>query len=73
MNPILRNLPNNNIFSQIANIRQLVNGDPSAAFSNMMQTNPQFRQFVEANKGKTPEQIASEHGIDFNQVKQFLR
>ena len=73
MNPILRNLPNNNLLSQISNIRQLINGDPAAAFGRMMQTNPQFRQFVEANKGKTPEQIASEYGIDFNQVRNLIK
>ena len=72
MNPILRNLPNNNILSQLSNIRQLINGDPTAAFGRMMQ-NPQFRQFVEANKGKTPEQIASEYGIDFNQVRNLMK
>ena len=72
MNPILRNLPNNNILSQLSNIRQLINGDSTAAFGRMMQ-NPQFRQFVEANRGKTPEQIASEYGIDFNQVRNLMK
>lgn len=38
----------------------------------MMKINPQFRQFVEQNRGKTPEQIAQEHGIsldEFNMLR----
>ncbi|WP_298626419.1 hypothetical protein [uncultured Senegalimassilia sp.] len=38
---------------------------PDAVFNSLMGSNPQFRQFVEQNRGKTPEQIAREHGIDF--------
>ncbi len=33
-------------------------------FNDMMKNNPQFRQFVESNKGKSVEQIARENGID---------
>ena len=72
MNPILRNLPNNNILSQLSNIRQLINGDPAAAFGRMMQTNPQFKSFVEQNKGKSIEQIAQENNVDMNLLKQFM-
>lgn len=38
---------------------------PNAVFNALMGSNPQFRQFVEQNRGKSPEQIAREHGIDF--------
>lgn len=38
----------------------------------MMQTNPQFKIFVEQNKGKSVEQIAKEHNIDMNLLKQFM-
>lgn len=54
MNPILQNLNKRN--------------NPNNMFSNMLNSNPQFRQFVEENKGKSPEQIAKEHGIDYNEV-----
>lgn len=54
MNPILQNLNKKN--------------NPNNMFSNMLNSNPQFRQFVEENKGKSPEQIAKEHGIDYNEV-----
>lgn len=40
--------------------------DPQQAFNSMMQSNPQFAQFIESNRGKTPEQVAREHGIDLS-------
>lgn len=42
---------------------------PEAVFAALMGSNPQFRQFVEQNRGKTPEQIAREHGIDFSALQ----
>jgi hypothetical protein len=38
----------------------------------MLRTNPQFARFVRENAGKSPEQVAQEHGIDFEQVRQML-
>lgn len=46
--------------------------DPQQAFNNMMQSNPQFAQFVEANRGKTPEQVAREHGIDLSAMGRMM-
>lgn len=37
---------------------------------SMMKSNPQFAQFVEQNRGKSPEQIAKENGIDLGAVMQ---
>ena len=37
-----------------------------------MRTNPQFAQFVKANQGKTPEQIAAENGIDYSTVRSLM-
>lgn len=42
---------------------------PDAVFSALMGSNPMFRQFVEQNRGKSPEQIARENGIDFAALK----
>lgn len=69
-NPILQNM---NRPSKITNLMQLIKGDPNGMYENMIKTNPQFAQFVRENKGKTPEQIARENGIDFNLVKQLMR
>lgn len=30
--------------------------------------NPQFKEFCEKNKGKTPEQICQDYGLDWNTV-----
>lgn len=65
MNPLLGNTQNN----RMPGLMQMLRGkNPQQIAMNMMQQNPQFRQFVEANKGKTPEQVAREHGIDLAQI-----
>lgn len=52
----------------VAQATRMAHGDPSELFNQMMQTNPQFRTFVQDNRGKTPQQIARENGIDLGQV-----
>lgn len=69
MNPILQMLNKNRISAPsnlLGIISSLQNGDPDQMLQQLMNTNPKFRQFVEANKGKSPEQIAQEYGIDMN-------
>lgn len=62
---MLNNSQNQNLLSQIQSINNMLNGkNPDELFKQLMQNNPQFRQFYEANKDKTPEQIAKENGID---------
>ena len=49
----------------------LINGNANNSdwlFENMMRNNPQFAKFVSDNKGKSPEQIAKENGIDYQSV-----
>lgn len=73
MNPLMMamhgaNSPMNKM-GQVANVlKMLRSGNPDQIAQQMMKNNPQFRQFVEANKGKTPEQVAKENGIDLNQI-----
>lgn len=62
------NSPTNKM-GQIANLMKMLrSGNPEQIAQQMMQSNPQFRQFVEANKGKTPEQVAKEYGLDWNAI-----
>lgn len=42
------------------------------AVNMMRHANPQFAEFINANKGKSPEQIASEHGIDMNAIERMF-
>lgn len=76
-NPILSRLnssPLNGRLQQIANLKQMINGkNPNAVMNAMMQNNPKFREFVNANKGKSAEQIARENGIDLDLLKQVFR
>lgn len=68
MNP-LASMMNNAPQNPIANILQMLkSGDPNQIAARLMQSNPLFKQFVEANKGKTPEQVASEHGVNLSQI-----
>ena len=50
----------------------VTSGNPAVMFQNLMNTNPQFKQFVQENQGKTIEQIAQNYGIDINAIKQIL-
>ena len=61
-NPILQMLSNGNQNSENQN----------AVIQKLMQNNPQFAQFMRDNRGKSPEQIAKEHGIDINYLNSFL-
>ena len=77
MNPILQALTSrqnsNSMMDTINMVSKAANGNPNALFDRMMQSNPQFKSFVEQNQGKTPEQIAKENGIDINAVLRMMR
>lgn len=38
--------------------------NPDTVFNELMKNNPQFKNFIESNRGKSPEDIARENGID---------
>lgn len=58
---------------QVASLMKMLrSGNPDQIAQQMMQNNPQFRRFVEQNKGKTPEQVAREHGVDLSQFKSMM-
>ena len=63
---------NNDMSSRIDSLRQMVGGNPDAFMQRMMQTNPQFAEFVNANRNKTPEQIAADYGLDINPLRKFF-
>ena len=62
---MLQNSASGNLLSRVLQIKNMLEGkNPDAVFDEMMQNNPDFRKFVESNRGKSPEQIARENGID---------
>lgn len=72
MNPLIQSMgvtPTNPSVPNLGNIiRMLKSGNPEQIAANLMQSNPQFKAFVESNKGKTPEQVAQEHGVNLNEI-----
>ena len=74
MNPLMMAMQGgNNKMAQVMQVMKMLrSGNPDQIAQQMMKSNPQFRQFVEANKGKTPEQVAREYGIDLNQFKGMM-
>lgn len=78
MNPLIRSTVYNNPalsnFAQISNIiNMLRSGNPQQIAINLMQKNPQFKNFINVNKGKSPDQVANEYGINLNQLIEQLK
>lgn len=48
-------------------------GNANQMIVNFVQNDPGFRKFVQENQGKSFEQIAKEHGFDFNQILTMMR
>lgn len=61
----------NSILAAVGKLRSM--GNPNQAYAQLYQTDPQFRQFADSMRGKTPEQAFRENGLDFGQVRNFLR
>lgn len=62
-----------NKMGQVASVMKMLrSSNPDQIDQQMMQSNPHFRQFIEQNKGKTPDQVAREHGLDLSQFKSMM-
>lgn len=70
MNPLMAAMNGKPNLFQLAMSLKSGNADKIAA--QMMRSNPNFRAFVEANKGKSFEQIAKDHGIDMSEIQKLL-
>jgi len=62
----------NGILDKVDALRRMAGGNPDAMMQQMMRTNPQFAEFVNANRGKTPDQIASDYGIDIGLLRKYM-
>ena len=76
-NPILQMLNGNSQMNQMMNklsqLKSLMSGkNPDDVYNFMLQNNPQFKQFVNDNQGKSVEDIALAYDIDLNLLKQFM-
>lgn len=67
----------NKALGAYAQIKQMVpmlkSQNPDQLLQMFAQKNPQFARFMQANQGKSPQQIASEYGIDMDLVQQLLK
>ena len=61
---------NQSIFSLIG---ELKTGNAENIFNQMYQNNPEFRDFANSMRGKTPEQAFQEKGLNFNSFKDIIR
>ena len=78
LNPILQMMKSNgsanNPFQMLGTLKQMMSGQsPESVMQGMMQSNPQFASFVNANKNKSPEQICRENGLNWDEIKGFLK
>lgn len=53
-------------------MKQLRGGNSQALFDQMYQTNPQFRDFANSMRGKSPEEAFQENGFDYSQFKDMM-
>ena len=72
MGPGMANNPMGIGGTGIPNPQQMGQMNPMSAmqnmiFNNLYQSNPQFRQFADSMRGKTPEQAFQEYGLDYSQ------
>lgn len=56
----------------MAQLRSMMQGDPSALLANLAQTNPQFAQFLAQNRGRTPQEAFKAYGYDFDEVSRLI-
>lgn len=58
--------------ARMAQLRSMMQGDPSALISNLAQTNPSFAQFLAQNRGRTPQEAFKAYGYDFDEVSRLV-
>lgn len=72
-NPLIQHVNSMPVNNSIFNIaRMLRNGNPSQIAMTLIKQNPQFKAFIETNKGKTPEMVARENGIDISKIRNMI-
>lgn len=63
----------NNLMQRLNTAKEILSGkNPQDIYNALVQSNPQFRQFVKDNEGKTIEDVALEYDIDLSILKQFM-
>ena len=66
---IFRKPKGNSVLDAVNQTRSILGSDPNAALSSLYQSNPQFRQFADSMRGKTPQQAFRENGLDYDDYR----
>lgn len=66
---IFGNKGGNSILAAIHQAKELAGGNPQALYNSMYAQNPEFRQFADSMKGKTPHQAFQEYGMNYEQMR----
>lgn len=70
MNPILQQaMVNRNLSNVMQVLNAVKSGNVESLFNQLMNTNPDFKNFVQANQGKSTEQIINDNNINVSQLK----
>ena len=64
--------PLSNLSGLINTFKSLSGGNPQAMYDYMYESNPNFKEFADSVKDKTPEQAFSEHGMNFDQIRGLM-
>lgn len=59
----------NSISNMIGQLKSV--GPSNAVFNQMYNNNPQFRNFANSVRGKTPEEAFRQNGLDFDDFRSF--
>lgn len=63
---IFGNRNGNSAINAVNQTRSILGNNPNGALSSLYQSNPQFRQFADSMRGKTPEQAFRENGLNYD-------
>ena len=77
MNPLMQQLSGETLQESpetlVKNLMGILRGnDPQKVIQMMAKRNPQFAQFMRECERKTPEQVASSHGLDLENIRKML-
>lgn len=71
-NPLFDNQPQPGDQGIFGLIQQLRGTNTQGVFDQLYQNNPQFRDFANSMKNKTPEEAFQQYGFDFNSFKSMM-
>lgn len=70
--PVFSSNGGSGIFSRLKGLKDAIGGNPQAVFDQMYSSNPEFRDFANSMRGKSPEQAFKEKGYDYSQVRKMM-